>query len=193
MPTASLCWIWVLFLIQTSSAPNDNFLKLGGLEHVRGQLRSLWIAFAKGKKPAATGVQVRSVVFYKMRGSEGRGIEPCSAICVDRQPPKGVVADTCEKQRDSGYCKARLSGSIKDGFCARTCNLCEIQNFGMRTTFGIVKKKAHRVLVSKSVTLEMQPTGLWRYYNTHNGTSGLGVNCKANRFLSHTINRQLHM
>ena len=193
-------WFLVLVFIQTSSAPSDIFLPLDELENVRAKLRRLWIIFLTRQefafKPVATGTQLRSVVFYKMHDGIGRSLEPRQSICFDRQPPKGTSVDTCDKQRNAGYCKARFFGIIKDGLCARACGLCAIQHLGMRATFAFVNDKipinghgVHKVLV----TLEMQPNGQWRYYNTHNDAFGVGVHCRANRVLPHTVDRQVRM
>ena len=193
MFTAFLC-CWKLFLIQTLSSPNDNFLAFDGLEEVRAQLRHLYNSLSKRGK----FVKLRSVVFYKMHDVEGRSIssiEPGLAMCIDRQPPKGIGADTCEKQRNIGFCKARFSGTLKDGLCARTCNLCEIQNFAMRTTFQFIvakiTKNGKRKDTGQSLTVEMQATGQWRHYNTHNRSLGVGLYCRANPFVSHTAYRQV--
>ena len=203
MPTALLYFILALSLNQISIAPSDNVPASDGLEDVRVQLRRLWFQFVMRSRiprnPFATGVKFNYVVFYKVNDSVGRSIQPRPGTCIDIPPPKGISADTCEKQRDSGYCEARLSGINKDGLCARTCGFCTIGNFGMRTSFEFItnktitkgRRKGHRV--HHLVTLEMQPTGHLRVYNTYNDTMSMGLHCQANRVLPRTIERRLRM
>ena len=186
----------MLFFVQTSSAPNDILWPSDGQADVRAQLRQLFIALLRRDefplKPVVIGAQLRSVIFYKIH-------DPRESICIDRQPPQGTFVDTCDKQRDDGYCKARYFGIIQDGLCARTCGLCEIRNLGMRATFAFataieskIPVNGHRV-PKVIVTLEMQPTGQWRYYNTRNYTMDVGVHCQANRFMSHAVDPQVRM
>lgn len=203
MPTLLLCLILLPFFIRISGTPNDNFRASDGVEDVRAQLRRVWSEFVRHHstiryKPLETGVQVRYIVFYK--SSMQRSIAPRQAVCINRQPPEGIGADTCEKQRNAGHCKARLSGilTVKDGLCARTCGLCEIRNFGMRTTFEFITNKTRTKGKRKGqkihdlVTLEMQSTGHWRFYKTHSDTLGTGVQCQSNRFVPPAIHRRLH-
>lgn len=46
--------------------------------------------------------------------------------CLDVQPPKGWVQNTCEKQHaHTTKCQERRTGALKDGYCAKTCGLCK--------------------------------------------------------------------
>ena len=204
MPISLLCWILALSFVQILSASNNNFPAASELELFRAQMRNLWINFVMHNefipKPFAQLVKLRSVIFYKIHDGIGRSIQPRPGICIDRQPPKGTFPDTCKKQRDSGHCEARLSGINKDGFCARTCDLCTIANFGMRTTFEFrttqIQTQGRRkgLRIHNIVTLDMQPTGDVRVYNTYNNTFGAGVRCQANRVLpGSTIGHRLRM
>ena len=42
------------------------------------------------------------------------------------EPPPHLANPTCKTQlRNTNNCEARRAGTINDGFCAKTCGLCE--------------------------------------------------------------------
>ena len=207
---------------QTPGSPNltrnpDIHQSNSTLKDVRTRLRRLWLEFVirsnisnrlafRNVADATTEIEFTSVVFDKyghdapMRKQQVlqqphilnyRRQEPC----IDKQPAKGNRVDTCEKQRNAGYCAARLSGEIKDGLCARTCGLCgaiDAAAVGMRLTFAFHMKKARSSHIGRVlVTLIMQPTGHWQIYNPPKGS--VGVHCNAHHYPSLTNVHRLQM
>ena len=151
------------------------------LEGMRTQLRQLWNEFVmsnRGKSMCissssgkvvnltkglgalnVTEGELVSVVFYQVYSSDQDG-------CTDRQPTEERGVNTCELQRNAGYCDARWAGLIKDGFCARTCGLCgqNISGVGMRATFAFPKML--RITNDKRlVTVQVEPNGRFFFYD----------------------------
>ena len=174
------------------------------LEDVRARLRHLWAEFVRrrnithrlaasthffNKPPASTKIEFRSVVFYRIKH---HGLQhgtkahlPRRKVCVDKLPAKGSPMDTCEKQRNAGHCKTRLSGMLNDGLCARTCGLCggSISDVGMRGTFTFRTKRSvcgRSCTTKRTVTLKVQPTGEWQFYNITNKSSDVAAHCNSN-------------
>lgn len=51
---------------------------------------------------------------------------PGSEACVDVQPPASWRNPTCESQRDNtNNCAARRAGTMNDGYCHKTCGVCQ--------------------------------------------------------------------
>eukprot|EP00930_Biecheleria_cincta_P078067 TRINITY_DN6543_c0_g1_i1.p1 TRINITY_DN6543_c0_g1~~TRINITY_DN6543_c0_g1_i1.p1 ORF type:complete len:2622 (+),score=430.72 TRINITY_DN6543_c0_g1_i1:87-7952(+) len=61
-------------------------------------------------------------------------MSPATAACVDLQPPADWSNLTCDLQlANTANCEARRAGTLNDGYCAKTCGVCQ-----ERTTTGSV-------------------------------------------------------
>lgn len=46
--------------------------------------------------------------------------------CFDVQPPRNLTHNSCDKQlRNTDLCEQRLAGTLDDGYCAKTCGVCQ--------------------------------------------------------------------